>query len=284
MIIPGGLGQSPYLLDLLEKRYGESSPDNLMIYGPQSDILGANLPVSLGALYRFTVIEPRGLPSKDAFGISQVEEFDPKVHQDATTPSARPHRAVKIPATNQHIVDQDPYDKQVVNVYDRWLPILEKGKAKEPGKPIISEKWQPVYLKVGQTAIEKQIYWTESDIHEHESILKTGRRLSDAGAELRDDIEKWGEPVVFELGNLKRRGYELIQTDAGKEFEIHYLLKVTCNGANVSISLQMARHGSDLYENGRFCLEKAKKVRVTKENTHEIVAATRNPFPRTAPV
>ncbi|KAK4958369.1 hypothetical protein LTR10_004795 [Elasticomyces elasticus] len=278
MIIPGGFGRSVYLLARITERY-----PLLRIVGQATDTMGAYQPVARGALTRYSEIKTRGLPSTESFGIGQIEEYDENVHLDAVNPPTPDAANPNPKATpNMSIVERDPFMRGVLNVYDRWVPILRKGEYKMPGHPITSEAWQQYYVDANQKEITQQVYWTESDIQPHERILEQGKGELDVNARLRPDIEPWGEPLVFDVSNLQSLGFELKPSDTGKVYEIWYRLKLTCNGANISITFQIAKAFSKLHDdNGLFVPED--EVELTKGTIHEVVAASYNQIPRTAP-
>ncbi|KAK5676013.1 hypothetical protein LTS10_011302 [Elasticomyces elasticus] len=274
LIIPGGFGRSRYFVNRVKERY----PD-LMVLGQSFDSVGSYQPIARGALYRYSDIQQRGLPSTEAFGIAQVEVYDPKIHPDAVKrlpdTTARSRRKS---THNTDIVEKDPFDKKVLIVHDRWTSILEKGTMKLPGKPIACERWQQYYAYADQKEISQTVYWTESDIEEHASILERGMGILTAGAKLRADIKPWDE-LIFKLDDLKELGFKLEKTSSGPAYKIWYRLKVTCDGANVDINFQIARPGSSLYDGEDF---NPGRVFMTAEDVHEIVAASHNPIPRTA--
>ncbi|KAI7495508.1 hypothetical protein KC367_g7271 [Hortaea werneckii] len=79
LIIPGGFGQSKYLMNCLESKYGR----RFKVMGQMSTAVGRNEPVSRGALLRYADIETRGLSSNESFGFGRTETFDPRIHPDA---------------------------------------------------------------------------------------------------------------------------------------------------------------------------------------------------------
>lgn len=124
LIIPGGFGRSEYLLDELKAKYG----DELTIMGRANNAVGAYQPVSRGALLRYKDILTRGMPSKESFGIGQVESWDPKIHPDATISDSETGKKRKCSSQtrpNMKIVEKDPYDGSLI-VYERWLSIMRK--------------------------------------------------------------------------------------------------------------------------------------------------------------
>ncbi|KAK5731970.1 hypothetical protein LTR17_010922 [Elasticomyces elasticus] len=274
MIIPGGFGASMYLLSKIEEKY-----KHIKILGQTHDAVGAFQPVARGALYRYSNIETRGLPSTESFGIGTVEVWDPQVHVDAVDTGRG--RGGHFPRPNWDIVDEDPFEPSHKIVYDRWTPILQKGDSKAPGKPFTCEKWQQYYVHDGETEITQQIFWTQANIAPHARMLKRGKGYLEEGAVLRDEIEPWGDAMVFQLPILKALGFSLQKSKKqGKVYEIWYKLKLTCNGANVSISFQLAMPYSKLYDDKhRFNPE---GVELTEDDVHEVVAASHNPNPRTS--
>ena len=58
---------------------------------------------------------------------------------------------------NRSIVSKDGYDKRDI-VYDRWLPLLQKGAAVAPDKDFKTASWQYYVVKPKQATISEQIY------------------------------------------------------------------------------------------------------------------------------
>ncbi|KAK3628242.1 hypothetical protein LTR56_018756 [Elasticomyces elasticus] len=277
IIIPGGFGRSHYLLTRLNKEFPDLEP-----IGPKSDAMGAYQPIACGALWRYSDIQVRGLPSSCSFGVGRVERYDPDIHPDAI--GERPSRASRKAAPNWDIVVADKFDPQERNVYDRWACLLPKGTVKKPGHSVTTETWQQYYVYRDDEEIHQQIYYTELDIEEHEPILAKGRAALLPGAELREGIEPWGGPLIFRLPDLEEMGFERLEQEDeedDREYEIWYRLKMTCNGTNINVSFQIAKPKSVLYnKRGDF---KPSYVDPTEADVHEIMAATHNPVTRTAP-
>lgn len=86
-------------------------------------------PVSRGALLRYKDIQARGLPSKESFGIGRVETWDPEIHSDATLfagVTLKNGRVCHKTRPNPRLVEEDPYDRKLAVVYERWEPLLKK--------------------------------------------------------------------------------------------------------------------------------------------------------------
>lgn len=86
-------------------------------------------PVSRGALLRYYDITIRGLPANDAFGIGLDEVYRPDLHPDATFfPGARLPSGLICEEIqpNEQYVGEDPDNTDVLQVYGRWYPIMEK--------------------------------------------------------------------------------------------------------------------------------------------------------------
>ncbi|KAK3653759.1 hypothetical protein LTR22_011138 [Elasticomyces elasticus] len=273
MIIPGGFGRSPYFLALVEARY----PD-LRIVGQAFDAVGAYQPIARGALYRYTNVELRGLPSTESFGIAQIENYDPKVHLDAVKLLTKAGKPRVKPTHNPAVVEKDLFDDKIKIVHNRWVSIMSKGAIKEPGQPIESEHWQLYYAFEDQKDIPQTVYWTEGDIKDHDSILEQGMGDMADGAKLRPDIQVWDE-LKLPLPDLAALDYKLEKTSFEPSYKIWYRLKVNIDGANVGINYQIAKPGSKLFEGDEF---RPGNVVMTEDEVYEIVAASHNPFPRTS--
>ncbi|TKA83014.1 hypothetical protein B0A55_00863, partial [Friedmanniomyces simplex] len=238
--------------------------------------------VARGALHRYGDISPRGLPSTESLGIPQNEEYDPKVHLDATKKSGGNTRSCRKPVPDFDIVHQDQFDSEILTVLDRWLPVLQKGEYKIPGLPYVCEKWQQYYAYPDDTHIKVQLLWTDADIKTSDRILKNGKGMLEEHAQLRDEIELYGKAREFPLPpDMAALGFELQDSNDGPVYEIYFRLTLTCDGANVKINLQFAMPHSQLYDDeGNFS---PTDVELTADDTREIVAASHNPTPRTAP-
>lgn len=244
LIIPGGFGRSVYLLKKLRERY----EPGITVLGQAHPTVGAYQPVSRGALLRYKDIQTRGVPSKDSFGVAQVEIYDPLYHPDATfsegdvLPNGNTCRRGTV--MNKKIVDTDPFDGTDI-VWERWCPIMSKGTLKLPGQAITTETWQQAMVRVGEEEISTQVYWTERKINEHDPI----RQGRDADTDLRDGIEEWGDELVMKLPDLKELGFEAVKsTTKGLVYEIYYRLVMECDGANISVKWQIALPGTEPYD------------------------------------
>lgn len=93
-----------------------------------------------------------------------------------------------------------------------------------------------------------QVYWTERDIKDHESI-RVGK---DGTTPLKKGIEYWGDELEIPLPDLKALGFEEKESSTkGKVFEIYWRLTVTCRGANVEVNFQIAKPHTPPYD-GKF--------------------------------
>lgn len=189
--------------------------------------------VARGALYRYSNTSPRGLPSTDFFGIVQSEIYDPTLHPDAIEPPKGTSRSCKKPVPNMQIVDKDEFTHKFI-VRSRWLPILEKvrrgsrprassdadlslsqGEYKTPGRLMECKRWQRYCVLPDDEYILEQVFWTELDLQLSDPILARGRGNLEEGAQLRDGIEAFGEPIVFKLPNLGEAGFKLQSSKKG---------------------------------------------------------------------
>ncbi|TKA71486.1 hypothetical protein B0A55_06946 [Friedmanniomyces simplex] len=253
IITPGGFGRTKYFQARLREKY-----PHLRHQGLASDVVGAGQFVARGALCRYGDISPRGLPSTESLGIPQNEEYDPKVHLDATKKSGGDTRS-------------------------RFVKVYLAGEYKMPGLPYVCEKWQQYYAYPDDTHIKVQLLWTDADIKTSDRILKNGKGMLEEDAQLRDEIELYGKAREFPLPpDMAALGFELQDSNDGPVYEIYFRLTLTCDGANVKINLQFAMPHSQLYDDeGNFS---PTDVELTAEDTREIVAASHNPTPRTAPI
>ena len=109
---------------------------------------------------------------------------------------------------------------------------------KVPGQKFMTETWQLYYVRVGDPSIKLQVYWTETDIKEHDPILNGSNILSGT---LRDGIEPWGAPLEMRVPDLSRMGWiAATHKTEGLVWEIYYRLILECDGANIKIKWQIA--------------------------------------------
>ena len=245
ILVPGGFGRSVYLLEYLKEKY---EPAGLKIIGQANAVMGAYQPVSHGALLRYKDILTDGVPSKESFGIAQVEVYDKDIHHDAThftgdkLPNGKICRNGPIP--NRNIVEVDPFDGEDV-VYERWCPILARGEITSPGQAFRTETWQQKMVKVNDDNLTVQVYWSERDIMEHQAI----RQGKDGYSPLIRGVEPWGDELEITLPDLANLGFEAIETDnKGMVYEIYFRLVMQCEGANMSIRCQLALPGTQPYD------------------------------------
>lgn len=277
LLVPGGFGRSLYLIDYLTARY-----PSLKVMSQLSVGATVNEPVSRGALLRYAVIEGRGVPSRQSFGLAQVEVYDPDIHTDATYVDGDKMSNKRIrrgkPVPNYNIVERDPYDGELI-VYERWVPILDQSKDRAPGRQLVRDTWQHFMVPIEQQVLEVQVFWTERTIMEHESIRKGANALS----ELKDGIEAWGLPLEKQLPDLAQLGFKAIQSEEkGMVFEIFYCLRVESNGANITTTCHLALPGTEPYDDKGE--HRSVQAKLTGSEVYELCDASYNPFPRTVPV
>ena len=117
-----------------------------------------------------------------------------------------------------------------------------QGDIKTPGKTFTTEAWQQYCVKLDEEELSIQVYSTEADMAEHDPILNGANIVTGT---VKPGIEPWGEPLVKKLPNLKALGFDLKEGDV---YEIYYLLILTCEGANVRVSWQIALPGTQPYD------------------------------------
>ncbi|KAK4575250.1 hypothetical protein LTR86_001102 [Recurvomyces mirabilis] len=271
MIVPGGFGRSPYLRDRLAKKFPK-----LEILDQLEDAQGARQSVTKGALYRYKSIRQGTLDPLGSFGIGQDEEWNPSLHPDATI---FPEREPDPDLVEYHRIYTDS-----PTVYERWLPLLSAvQQGNHNSKPISTTAWQQTHPDVADDHMTLQIYWTDRAIAAHDPIL-THKHLRVPGCRLRDGIEPWGAPLVFELQDLKGMGYKLHKLknkQRDEVFELYYRVKLECDGANVRVNWQVLKPGVRLVNDEGVLREP--KGGLSKNQIYEIVAASHNPMPRTQP-
>ena len=105
-------------------------------------------------------------------------------------------------------------------------------------------------IPVGEETLSVQVYWTESNIREHDPI----RQGKDGHTPLRDGIEPWGDELVMKLPELDAMGFDPVQsTNKDMVYEIYYRLVVECDGANIKVKWQIALPGTEPYDGELRC-------------------------------
>lgn len=132
--IPGGFGRSEYLLERLRAEF--DPPDSSTTIRKIKIWQGVRCqgeaydPICTGALLRHNNIAIRGIPARYAFGVAQVEQYDYRLHHNATI-----YRPGDIMANGQvcaeaqpniDLVKYDPLIKAMDIVENRWVTLLAK--------------------------------------------------------------------------------------------------------------------------------------------------------------
>ncbi|KAK4901062.1 hypothetical protein LTR49_027336 [Elasticomyces elasticus] len=113
MIIPGGFGRSVYLLNKISERY-----QGIRIVDTSQSHAALCNAIARSRLAAFRT---------ESFGIGQVDVYDEAIHLDAVnqpTPKAANPNFETSP--NMLIVERDPFMRGLLNVHDRWIPIIRK--------------------------------------------------------------------------------------------------------------------------------------------------------------
>ncbi|KAK4932238.1 hypothetical protein LTR49_001535 [Elasticomyces elasticus] len=258
--IPGGFGQSKYLLKRLKKKY-----PNVIVQGPGHDQVGVYQPVAVGILERFKDVSMElGWPSEWSWLVGRIEAYDEALHPDAKR--------------NPELIEVDEIDGETRNVYDRvaFLRFAGYGQAFE------EEEWHQYYIYKDQEEIPQQIYFTKSDqIKTHGPILAKGFSAFSKDAELHPDIEPWGGDCKFPVPDMKALNFKLKTTGENvKAYEVWYRLQLTGKGSNIDVVFQMALPGSKLYSNKKF---KPTDVKLTEGTVKNLVMKSHSPIMRVAP-
>ncbi|KAI6862239.1 hypothetical protein KC343_g6540 [Hortaea werneckii] len=274
LIIPGGFGQSKYLMNCLESKYGR----RFRVMGQMSTAVGRNEPVSRGALLRYADIETRGLSSNESFGVGRTETFDPRLHPDVANKAIPKLRRGVLPDLTK--VKPDPFTGEM-NVHQRWMPILTRGDGENPKKSFTFSTWREDWVQPDETTMTVQIYWTDSpNIAEHAPLMIDSRDRWEGKLDPR--FEPWGRPQEKKLPDLKAMGFKLEEsTEQGECYVVHSRLILDCKGANVELVWQIARPDSRLYdEDNRW--DPPDDIELTDADVFELVDASFNPNPRTS--
>ncbi|KAI7585384.1 hypothetical protein KC346_g17714, partial [Hortaea werneckii] len=274
LIIPGGFGQSKYLMNCLESKYGR----RFRVMGQMSTAVGRNEPVSRGALLRYADIETRGLSSNESFGVGRTETFDPRLHPDVANKAIPKLRRGVMPDLTK--VKPDPFTGEM-NVHQRWMPLLTRGNGQTPNKYFTSSTWREDWIQPDETTMTVQIYWTDSpNIAEHAPLMIDSRDRWEGKLDPR--FEPWGRPQEKKLPDLKAMGFKLEEsTEQGECYVVHSRLILDCKGANVELVWQIARPDSRLYdEDGHWA--PSDDIELTDAVVLELVDASFNPNPRTS--
>ncbi|RMZ03632.1 hypothetical protein D0860_06724 [Hortaea werneckii] len=297
LIIPGGFGQSKYLMNCLESKYGRrfkvmgqmSTAVGRCVRTPKRSALLRNLinsyfwhhrnePVSRGALLRYADIETRGLSSNESFGFGRTETFDPLLHPDAANKALPKLRRGVMPDHTK--VKPDPFTGDM-NVHQRWIPVLTRGNGQDPKNSFTSFTWREDWVRPTDEKMTVQIFWTDSpNIAPHTPLMLDGR--DQWNGKLDSRFEPWGEPQEKKLPDLKALGFKLEEsTEEGECYVVHSRLILDCKGANVELVWQIARPDSRLYdEDNRW--DPPDDIELTDADVFELVDASFNPNPRTS--
>ncbi|RMY85961.1 hypothetical protein D0861_06191 [Hortaea werneckii] len=303
LIIPGGFGQSKYLINCLESKYGRrfkvmvqmSTVVGRCVKNPKRRTLPRNLidsklwhhrnePVSRGALLRYADIETRGLSSNESFGVGRTEPFDPLLHPDVANKAIPKLRRGVLPDLTK--VKPDPFTGEM-NVHQRWMPILTRvrlvtrGNGQTPKNSFTFSAWREDWVRPDDDIMTVQIYWTDSpNIADHMPLMLDSRDQWEGKLDPR--FEPWGRPQEKKLPDLKAMGFKLEEsTEEGECYVVHSRLILDCKGANVELVWQIARPDSRLYdEDDRWA--PPDDIELTDADVFELVDASFNPNPRTS--
>ncbi len=271
-MLPGGFGQSPYLVEQLRQRY-----PYIHIMARLGTATGQIQPISRGALLRYHDIEERGMPSEESFGISQTELYDAKIHPDATYCKGDEMgngRICQRRAANPNVVEKFIHDPSKRVVYWRWRSILDKGAEKIPGRPVETNTWQICHVDVKTKELEQDIFWSEQAIARSTPIYTIEGPLTTG-------MEPFGKPLVIDLPDLGKLGFKMERHGgAEKRYKFYYRLRVKCNGANITMQFDIAgpRADVEVQPNGDYHFVSTDEI----VHSHEIafVDASCSPFVR----
>ncbi|KAK5127453.1 hypothetical protein LTR85_006792 [Meristemomyces frigidus] len=244
--ISGGFGSSRYLLERLRAVFDakDMADDKaIKIWDGYRTMGDAHCPVSTGALLRHQNIADRGMPTQYAFGITQVEDWDPNHHPDAThlAGTLRGHIRRAKPEPMVPIARKsDPFLKSHWIVENRWKTLLPKGALQDADETFSQDTYQLQYLVAGAKSFTQTVYWTETDIRDHEPV-KIGNKIV-------DNVYVWDE-FKIEV-DPKAYGYEpeIIPGTGRKAYEVWWRLRMSCKGANVELKWQILRAGTQPFD------------------------------------
>ncbi|KAF7194523.1 hypothetical protein HII31_04029 [Pseudocercospora fuligena] len=217
VILSGGFGHSPALIDAVEKKY---SSDRVRVETTKAPNGQSCLPVTHGALYRHDRIDMLGIPSRYCFFNVDNWDFDPEKHPDAAEDSSLQ-------------LDSQIGDKKVVA--DRTCVLIPKDQVTKDGDIFKASVW--TQWRSGSSTelpvVWARIFWTEKD------IIEDNKPLSDYT--LHEDYEPWHDircQVPKEmLDNLK---YKL--TSRGNYLIDGRIILKAC-GAKVQMGFDLCRAG-----------------------------------------
>lgn len=236
-----------------------------------------------------------------SFGIGRTEDYDKTIHLDATYVEGQRMENGNInhgpSKPNKSIVSQE-LGHEVV--FERWLPLLQKGVTVYPGDRHLTEGWQCYTVGAHEETISVQIYCTDLDLRAHDPLL-TGRNARKSP--LREGVEQWGEPLEMRLPNLAEKGFRLKRFGKKRwHYEVFCKLVLECNGANIRVVWEIARLGAQLYDGKqreRFVVlydttdlltplaeqgnDRTSVVKLAPGQYFEICSESSSPFPRTTP-
>jgi hypothetical protein len=236
ILVPGGFGNSEYLLHHLARKY----PEKTIVEGDLSGI-GSYHPVAKGALYRYSDVSISGKPPRDVFGISAAEKYDPKRHPDAELKKGQidqDGRVVKRARLDKYVVQRDRNNKDYKTAYNRFQPL------RSDTSPQLIEVWQQKFEPRDTHAqLELQIYWTDRDIAAGAPIFKKQQphqadEFEDEDEdELADGIEEWGPSLKADRPDFKGLGFDLVSDDGRRKgYEFYWQVRLRLdNRANIKV-------------------------------------------------
>jgi hypothetical protein len=128
--------------------------------------------------------------------------------------------------------------------------IAARGVAIDPGTKHTSEAWQYYIVNRGDTTMQLQIYYTSSDINDHDPIL--ARKTINTG--LMPCIKAWGDPLTITLPDLRAMGFKPRNYTPKNQkprtglTEIYYRVVLECTGADMVVTWQLAAPNSQPFD------------------------------------
>ncbi len=244
-----------------------------------------DMPISSGSLQRYHVPKVRGLPTSETFGILQAEEWDPELHPDATLQLDMEMLDEEVPQERKPDLARVSFDEtdNKTNVYDRWQALTLSGVLQDTDDTYAYELWEHRVVDIGTKEIIVQVYCADTHIDDHTSILRWGRDWTQGGR--REDVKAFGEPVTLSLPDFEAEGFELKKrkgrggAKAPGVWEFYYLIRLYGKGANVDVSVEIAKSGTQpFYKNGK--PRPGSHPKFFSGRGHTLVSEQFNPNPR----
>ncbi|KAI5359988.1 Putative ATPase, nucleotide binding domain-containing protein [Septoria linicola] len=182
IVVIGGLRSSTYFMDRLKQEFPE-----VTIVGATNSSVGLPHPVARGALWAFSIAQPRDLSCNDSYGIAEDQELHGDEYEDA-------HQDL---VDNSEGILRDLLRPDSEMAAHRWRAVVEPGLSATRAQK--KSVWQRRVLEALEREIFMSIYWSASGRPKNSAIMKDAE-----GEDTVDGVEQYVclEGAVPDLGAL----------------------------------------------------------------------------------